>query len=90
MASGIEKLIQETIARCIPCKATGRLAPPQSMTMSDMPFGSWQNLLIDFYGPLPSGEYLFEIDRSTRAATVFGQNLFPKEHFLSFIGTFKF
>ena len=79
---GIDKLTDETIKRCIPCQATGRPDPPQPLTMSELPNGPWQKLHIDFYGPLPSGEYLLvvidrysrfpevEIVRSTKASTV--------------------
>ena len=50
--------------------------------MTEMPQGPWQKLRVDFYGPLPSGEYLLvvvgrysrypevEILRSTKASTV--------------------
>ena len=79
---GIDKLTDETIKRCIPCQATGRPDPPQPLMMSELPNGPWQKLHIDFYGPLPSREYLLvvidrysrfadvEIVRSTNASTV--------------------
>ena len=50
--------------------------------MTDMPNGPWQKIQVDFYGPLPSGEYLLividrysrypevEIVRSTKASSV--------------------
>lgn len=48
--------------------------------MSDLPRGPWLNLSIDFCGPLPSGQYLYdrrvlplsvvEVVRSTSAETV--------------------
>ena len=79
---GIDKLTDETIKQCIPCQATGRPDPPQPLAMSELPNGPWQKLHIDFYGPLPSAEYLLvvidrysrfpevEIVRSTKASTV--------------------
>ena len=64
---GIDRLVKETIDRCIPCQATGQQNPPEPLQMSDMPQGPWQKVHADFYGPLPSGEYLLVvIDRYSR------------------------
>ena len=40
---------------------------PEPLGMTDMPAGPWQKVHFDFYGPLPSGEYLLAcIDRNSR------------------------
>ena len=79
---GIDKLVKETLDRCIPCQATGQPNPPEPIRMTPMPDGPWQKVHADFYGPLPSGEYLLvlidrysrypevEIVRSTKASVV--------------------
>ena len=36
-----------------------RTVPP--LSMSELPDGPWMNILMDFCGPIPSGEYLFVI-----------------------------
>ena len=79
---GIDKLVKETLDRCIPCQATGQPNPPIPIRMTPMPDGPWQKVHADFYGPLPTGEYLLvlidrysrypevEIVRSTKASVV--------------------
>ena len=63
----IDKLTKETLDRCIPCQAVGRPAPPQPLQISKMPTGPWQKVHIDFYGPMPTSEYLLVvIDRYSR------------------------
>ena len=79
---GIDDLVQQTMQSCIACQAVGKPAPPEPLHLQDMPKGPWKKLHIDFYGPLPSGEYLLvvidrysrfpevEIVRSTKASVV--------------------
>ena len=78
----IDKLVKNTVDRCIACQATGRPNPPEPLAMTDMPNGPWEMVHIDFKGPLPSGEYLLvvtdrysrfpevEIVKSTKASSV--------------------
>ena len=79
---GIDELAQKTLHSCIACQAVGRPAPPEPLHLQDMPKGPWEKVHIDFYGPLPSGDYLLvvidrysrfpevEIVRSTKASVV--------------------
>ena len=63
----IDKLVKNTINRCIACQATGRPNPPEPLAMTDMPNGPWETIHVDFKGPLPSGEYLLVVtDRYSR------------------------
>ena len=79
---GIDELAQKTLQSCIACQAVGRPAAPEPLHLQDMPKGPWEKIHIDFYGPLPSGDYLLvvidrysrfpevEIVRSTKASVV--------------------
>jgi hypothetical protein len=70
----MDKMVKETIDNCIPCQAVGKSLPQEPL--------SGTTVHIDFYGPLPTGEYLLvamnrysrypevEVVRSTKASTV--------------------
>ena len=45
---GIDRLVEETTDRGIPCQATGQPNPPEPLQMSDMPQGPWQKVHADF------------------------------------------
>ncbi len=65
-----DKLVQEEIAKCLPCQATGQENPPEQLKMTKLPDGLWHPN-IDFFGPLPSGEYfLVLIDAYSRFPVV--------------------
>ncbi len=78
----IDKMVKETIGNCITCQAVGKLPPQEPISGTTMPKGPWETVHIDFYGPLPTGEYLLvaidrysrypevEVVRSTKASTV--------------------
>ena len=78
----IDKLTKDTLDWCIPCQAVGQPAPPQPLQVLELPTGPWKKIHIDFYGPMPTGEYLLviidryscfpivEIVKSTRAKTI--------------------
>ena len=64
---GIDKIAQTTVGKCIPCQATGKANPPEPLQMTSMPEGPWDMVHIDFFGPVPTGEYLLVIiDRYSR------------------------
>ena len=58
---GIDKMVEEQVEKCIPCQANTNQCIKEQLNMSDLPSGPWQNLSMDFCGPLPSGEYLLVI-----------------------------
>ena len=78
----IDQQVKKTLEECISCQAVGRLPPPEPLGKTKMPKGPWEVAHTDFYGPLPTGEYLLvvidrysrfpeiEIVRSTKASTV--------------------
>ena len=60
-------MIQTTIRQCIPCQAVSKSNPHHPIESTEMPKGPWEKVHMDFYGPLPSGEYLLVvIDRYSR------------------------
>ena len=50
----MDEMIKTTIDQCIPCQAVGKSNPPQPIESTVFP---WEKLHMDFYGPLPSGDY---------------------------------
>ena len=63
----MDEMIKTTIDQCIPCQAVGKSNPPLPIESTEMPNGPWEKLHMDFYGPLPSNEYLLVvIDRYSR------------------------
>lgn len=78
----IDQRIKNTIEQCISCQAVGQANRPEPLRMTEMPESPWSTLHVDFYGPLPSSEYLLvvvdrysrfpevEIVHSTRASVV--------------------
>ena len=63
----MDRMVQDTLDNCISCQAVVKPKPPEPLSMTDMPTGPWQVLHVDFYGPLPSGDYLLvAIDRYSR------------------------
>ena len=78
----IDNLVKTTVDQCIPCQAISKQTSPEPLAMTNMPKGPWELVHLDFYGPLPSSEYLLvvvdrysrfpevEIVKSTKATTV--------------------
>ena len=55
----MDRMLEECIKNCLPCQAittSKRQMPPLHMT--PLPPQPWHHLSADFFGPLPSGEYL--------------------------------
>ena len=63
----IDNIVKNTIEKCVTCQAVASPNPPEPLAMTQMPKSQWEVLNIDFYGPLPTGEYLLVvIDRYSR------------------------
>ena len=58
---GIDAAVEDSVKRCIPCQANSTRRETQPLAMSTLPRGTWLELSIDFWGPLPTGEYLLVI-----------------------------
>ena len=79
---GIDGLTKKLLDNCLACQATTIQHPFEPLRMTKLPSAPWQQLSIDFCGPLPSSDMLFvvideyssypevEIVRSTSANTV--------------------
>ena len=52
---------ENAIRECIPCQANSNRRNIEPLAMSELPAGAWQNLSLDFCGPLPTGEILLVI-----------------------------
>ena len=75
-------MTEAAIKRCVPCQAAIPQTTYEPLKMTPLPEAPWCELSTDFYGPLPSGEYLLviiddysrfpvvELVRSTSANTV--------------------
>ena len=75
-------MTEAAIKRCVPCQAAIPQTTYEPLKMTPLPDAPWCELSTDFYGPLPSGEYLLviiddysrfpvdELVRSTSANTV--------------------
>ncbi|XP_064639559.1 uncharacterized protein K02A2.6-like [Lineus longissimus] len=81
----IDAMVEECVKDCLPCQATsGRASKPEPLRMTKLPNGPWEEVSVDFYGPLPvpSADYLLvmmddysrypevEVIASTAAKTV--------------------
>ena len=58
---GIDKLVEECVAECIPCQATTQVKNSEPLQMTNLPKSPWQNVSVDFCGPFPSGDYLLVV-----------------------------
>ena len=59
--SGIDTMTEVAIKRCVPCQAAIPQTTYEPIKMTTLPEAPWCELSSDFYGPLPSGEYLLVI-----------------------------
>ena len=63
----MDKAAKEEIDTCLPCQVNGPLSPPEPLLTPEMPGGPWQFIHADFYGPLPTGQYIIVvIDKYSR------------------------
>ena len=57
----LDSLVEEEVKNCIPCLAAVNQNITEPLKMTPLPNGPWENLKCDFFGPIPSGVYIFVI-----------------------------
>lgn len=57
----LDLLVEATLQDCPQCQLVGREGPHSPLQMSDLPDSVWQQVAIDFFGPLKSGKYIIVI-----------------------------
>ena len=55
---GIDKAVENMVKSCHMCQSVCARPHCEPLKMSQLPNGPWQQVLCDFKGPLPNGEYL--------------------------------
>jgi len=58
---GIDKEAEKFCKTCHGCQVVSRPNNPEPLQMTELPKGPWQDIAIDFMGPLPSGDYIFAV-----------------------------
>ncbi|XP_046858634.1 uncharacterized protein K02A2.6-like [Xenia sp. Carnegie-2017] len=54
----MDKAVKDEIEACLPCQVNGSTSPPEPLASPEMPECPWQTIHADFYGPLPTGQYI--------------------------------
>lgn len=57
----IDHKVETMITNCIACQANTPVTNVEPLQMSALPEAPWHDVSADFYGPLPSGEYVLVI-----------------------------
>ena len=57
----IDQMIDNAIKSCVPCQSATPRTAYEPLNMTPLPETPWRELSTDFYGPLPTGEYLLVI-----------------------------
>ena len=53
---GIDKDVTNFCKTCHGCHVVGGLCNPEPLHMTELPQGPWQDIAVDFMGPLPPGD----------------------------------
>ena len=57
----LDKAVEEEIKNCHACQSTVYQHEKEPLVMTEMPDGPWEHVKADFFGPLPSGDYILEV-----------------------------
>ena len=67
----MDERVSAIVGPCVACQATVNTPSQEPVKSTELPKGPWENLAVDYYGPLPSGEYvLVVIDEYSRFADI--------------------
>jgi len=55
---GIDKMVYDKIQACLPCQSVVNKPVREPLKMTPLPSRPWSEVSVDFYGPLPQGQYL--------------------------------
>ena len=58
---GMDKLVEEEIAHCLPCQVTVKSPQQEPLKPTKLPVEPWDVLATDLHGPLSTGEYLLVV-----------------------------
>ena len=58
---GIDKDVEHVIRDCLPCQAVTNRNQMEPLRSSDLPKAPWEEVSVDFLGPIPTGEYLLVV-----------------------------
>jgi len=58
---GIDYMIEKKIQGCLACQATTSKTAREPLRMTKLPDRPWSEVSIDFFGPLPQGQYLLVV-----------------------------
>ena len=57
----LDNMVEEEIRNCHSCQTTVYKHDSEPLVMSILPNGPWEYVKVDFFGPLPSGDYILEV-----------------------------
>ena len=57
----MDKQVRTELEHCLACQATSQPNSPEPLNISAMPDRSWDKVKIDFYGPLPTRQYILVV-----------------------------
>ncbi len=58
---GMDKEAEKYCRSCHGCQIAAQASPPEPIRTTPLPAGPWQDLSMDFLGPLPTGENVFVV-----------------------------
>ena len=57
----LDRMVEKHVKECVPCQASVLTYTKEPLKMSTLPPRPWSEISVDFYGPVPSGEYLIVV-----------------------------
>ena len=67
----MDEVVSSVVGPCVACQATMYTPSQEPIQSTQLPNGPWESLAVDYYRPLPSGDYvLVVIDEYSRFAEI--------------------